>query len=446
MNTIKALSVVGLSVLLITGCSNAKKPIPQPEESKQSTENNTNLSEEIAKLRSEKDTLQKQLDSSGDHSTLNQKIAEKDSEITKLVEEKNHLQSLLEDARTNIASLNDKILLKENEIKNLLDDPKSGNPDSQAELKKLQEETANLKSLLKQATDDLSKIQGNHVIPSSSNAALYDFYLSVQSRNHLQNFFYSIQSKNKTICVEILEQPNAILCGSPDRTTMNHYFNRTMIYVEGTKASDLSYNPGDLISHGSDLDKLNNLVSGHNLPLASFNSAYELYDQKCKVGDQSMCLNDDEIEFKQNVVDVMNDRKDEKSIIIAFSIASTNGGPIDWARLKTINHESLHAQYMLNDKFKNIIDDYWKNKMNADQRIAITSCLQSSYNTTNNEYLVINEFMAYVLDSDAASENECKKTHFDPHKQPLTDFLKDNSLQPIRVPTEVLSVKESTKD
>ena len=76
-----------------------------------------------------------------------------------------------------------------------------------------------------------------------------------------------------------------------------------------------------------------------------------------------------------------------------FVLITTN--PTGGYYSEIVGHEILHAQYFLNEVYRNTVDDFWNTKVSDASKTTVKRAL-SSYDTTN-DYVMKNEFQAYIL-------------------------------------------------
>jgi hypothetical protein len=192
-------------------------------------------------------------------------------------------------------------------------------------------------------------------------------------------------------CSEILEVPGAFLCVTHYQFRMNKTFTKMGFFwgtVRGFNAGTLLENQNPLLAYYS------SLIDGQNLPgkvVADYFNAVQT------LGDSRSSLNSFEKEFFADFV--MNPEivaRNNNYYVIAISKETTKNG-------SSLSHELNHARYSLSPLRKQIIDEFWQKDVSTSDKARIRRILGRIYNI-HNESAMIDEFQAYLLQEDAASD------------------------------------------
>src|SRR5690606_35840263 len=87
-------------------------------------------------------------------------------------------------------------------------------------------------------------------------------------------------------------------------------------------------------------------------------------------------------------------KKYENFVLITYATVSS----MLWNAVVT--HEIMHAQYFLDQEFREIADQFWTEKVSDADKTQVRNTLSQHYDASN-EFLMINEFQAYILMADA---------------------------------------------
>lgn len=192
------------------------------------------------------------------------------------------------------------------------------------------------------------------------------------------------------VCGEIKELRHAFLCVSETKQLMNETFTRMGFYwgsAKGVPAGTLIPNSNQI------LKQFHSIVTGHNLPgdiIANF-----LHQAKLENPESDLYLNLSESSFASSFI--LDDRVkalNNKYYLIAVSSENLQSS------LSTINHELHHARYHLESSVRFVVEEFWKNYMSEADKTVVRSILGQVYNAEN-EYLIIDEFQAYLLQKGA---------------------------------------------
>ncbi|MCB0308811.1 MAG: hypothetical protein KDD48_05520 [Bdellovibrionales bacterium] len=201
----------------------------------------------------------------------------------------------------------------------------------------------------------------------------------------------ALSDKGKTVgatdCRKVnnIDVENTYLCLSADMLNQNIIFTRASVFSEGTK-----YQPsGKIISFNDrSFEEFVTQIGGHDIPgkvLLEFFRQAEA--KKAELGD----LAPHETLFKINVLSNIEEVQSGEDFVVITAHANV---PI--SQLKgVISHETLHAQYFQNLDVQDAAKTFWeKNVTSTDQRDFLK--LLSHMYDTNNLFVMVNEFLAYV--------------------------------------------------
>jgi hypothetical protein len=224
--------------------------------------------------------------------------------------------------------------------------------------------------------------------------------IKVESEIPSWNVAFEKKAKNKhnglTECREVKEIPGTHLCLSYKQKDMNLALARTAFFVEGT-ANGVK---GNIVPHNDpSLLRYLSLFGGHDLTAEDVLSFYEAAQSECSTSnyDINICLNEQELELYESYL-LPKIRRNKNFVIITYSLIS---------RMKyqdVVTHEIVHAQYFTNSSFREITDRFWDEQVSDSDKIQIRAILSKHYNV-NDDYLMRNEFQAYLLQ--AMRELEC---------------------------------------
>lgn len=189
-------------------------------------------------------------------------------------------------------------------------------------------------------------------------------------------------------CGEIQEINNAYICLSDTDENMNQSFVRISLFAEG----GLDAPRGVPISHEDRrIREALKSTYGNDLKSSDLLDFYRKAQESCKK-DSDTCLNAQETEvFSSLILPLARTHAD--FAVISFSLDSD---PYQGA----VSHEVCHAQYFMQPKYREVVDNFWTNSMTEGEHHQVERYLSSSYDISY-DYLMRNEFQAYLLMSDA---------------------------------------------
>lgn len=193
------------------------------------------------------------------------------------------------------------------------------------------------------------------------------------------------------LCAEVLEVPGAFLCFPTYQNQMNQIFTRIGIFW-GTLNG---FSPGTILNLDDPyLKDLNKVIDGHNLPGIIIENFFTSLKQMIP-SPQTESFS--EIEFQTNFVKLQKIQSLQgKYYLIATSVFPSK----DY--LTTIRHEIHHARYYLQPELRSALEEYWKLQVSLEDKVEVKKIFSAIYNVQN-EQVVIDEFQAYILESEENS-------------------------------------------
>lgn len=244
---------------------------------------------------------------------------------------------------------------------------------------------------------------------SSAEVRLADYKVSVQKKGDLEKLrrtvintvsqgIMSHVSEDTSAfdqyveCAEVLEIPSAFICQSHFQKPMNAMFTRMGFFMgagKGTKEGEV------LPKADQQLLNFEKLISGHNL---SGKSILGFYDATSGLGSaDAKSLRAEELSFKKGFVENERVRKLGTAIYVISVSAQNTKSAHD-----LISHEIYHAQYGLSQKYKSVVEKFWKEEISLKDKEKIRKILGSVYNEADS--IIIDEFQAYLLQTNAQGD------------------------------------------
>jgi hypothetical protein len=187
-------------------------------------------------------------------------------------------------------------------------------------------------------------------------------------------------------CAELSELEGAYFCAATKKTYVNKALVRASMFSEGSEGLE----KGQVISTDSKTYlEMVPLVLGHDVPSEALLGFWTALNQACERG--GTCPTAEEKEFFEEIV-VPISQKRSQFVVITYSLDS------EW--YQTVTHELMHAQYFLDSKFRETADKFWNENVSEADKAKIKKVLGQGYNQ-NDEFVMKNEFQAYLLDSQA---------------------------------------------
>ena len=226
--------------------------------------------------------------------------------------------------------------------------------------------------------------------------------------------------KSLTECRDVSGLPGATLCLFSTMERMQWALLRASVFIEGQD----SLPAGIVYSHKSkDLNQTTAHVSGVDLKGEDLLKFYAEVNRQCEASHRNpdICLSKYEREIFDGLI-LPATAKQQPFVIIA-------AGLISRADLTgTISHEIMHAQYFLQPEFREVTDNFWESFTN-EQRAYIKQML-FMYDQSN-DYLMRNEFQAYLLQ--AGAERTWLNSLVEKTRPKLIALLAARGLSPIQI-------------
>lgn len=223
-------------------------------------------------------------------------------------------------------------------------------------------------------------------------------------------------------CVEIAELTGAYLCCAFYQSDMNEAFTRMGLFMgagKGMAASTLARNDDFVLAN------YRKLVAGHNLPSTMIRDFYQRLE---KEKDASLQATPWESAFQKNFVDSPAVKaKGDRFYVIGLAIQNMK------SYANVVTHEIFHARYFLDPVYSETVNRFWRESVTAADRKNITDVVGQAYNVDQEE-LVIDEFQAYLLQSEA--EKDRMKNFVASYRQKLERTLASAGVRSIKCDLE----------
>ncbi len=165
------------------------------------------------------------------------------------------------------------------------------------------------------------------------------------------------------------------------------------IFAEG----NLGYSRGTLIDRTKPdfISKLNHSdVGGYNLKGEDLREFIKQSKVSCDGGNVGHCLSEAESSFFGSIEESLQSESFNLIAVVFFPMTMGD------SYISVLNHESLHVIYFRDDEYRTKVEKFWEEVVTADDKKAILEILKSGYDIQS-EYVVINEFQAYILQQDS---------------------------------------------
>lgn len=228
-----------------------------------------------------------------------------------------------------------------------------------------------------------------------------------------------VNAATYTECAAVQELPDLFLCASMTQQHMNEGLTRASLFVEGL----LGNAKGEIAStNGGAYRQGLRLIGGHDLKSKDLKEFWTALNAKCEAtGDASFCPTAAETEIFAFI-----DRPDapESFVLITYALQS------NMSYMQVVGHEILHAQYFLDETYRQTTDDFWADAVTDADKQSAVGMLGRYYNASD-ELLMKNEFQAYVLMPGAAQNllGGLSSTY----REPLRTALAEGGISPIQV-------------
>lgn len=225
-------------------------------------------------------------------------------------------------------------------------------------------------------------------------------------------------------CRETKEVANTILCHFNNKEEMGYALARASCFIEG---SFCSHPRGTVIGFNDPGFRTALLsINGFDLKGSDLITFYKAAVQKCaETKSDEFCLNHFEKKFFENMIRPWSEAQ-PNFVLITFARFSGE----HWH--KSLVHEIMHAQYFQDLRYREIVENYWKTQLKEKDRIAIRSALSVAYDPKD-EFLMINEFQAYLLQAGGEEPSSLLHKFVSAHRDRLIKRLEDKGIHPVQV-------------
>jgi hypothetical protein len=222
-----------------------------------------------------------------------------------------------------------------------------------------------------------------------------------------------------TECAETRELKNVYLCLSDTQKNMNLMTARAALFTEGS----FGVPNGSVVSQSDErFQKAIKYIGGNDLKSTDLIDFYRNAQMACKQSPDT-CLNNQESEIFSNLI-LPQARKTSDFVVITYALLS------EMPYQDVVTHEIMHAQYFVQPKFRETVDNFWANSMSEDERSQVRQILGQYYDASN-DYLMRNEFQAYMLQANA--EEDFLKSLVPIFRERLMSAMKDADVDPVQI-------------
>jgi hypothetical protein len=223
---------------------------------------------------------------------------------------------------------------------------------------------------------------------------------------------------NYTECRPVSEISQVYLCQFNTILGMSNALNRATAFVEGVGGTK-----GHVMSQTEYRSSLSHtIIVGHDLQGKDLLRYSAEATKACHPRvSEDFCARKVEKDFFENFVKPMIAIHPD-FVVIAF--ANQDSG---WKDI--LSHEILHAQYFNVQTYRDTVDGFWHG-LTTSQKNEIVERLSILYDTSS-EYLMRNEFQAYLLQ--AGAESWMFADLLDLYRKPLIKMLESNGHSPIQI-------------
>jgi hypothetical protein len=225
-------------------------------------------------------------------------------------------------------------------------------------------------------------------------------------------------------CRWVAEIDDVLLCGAFDAQAVSAMLVRAAMFIEGSGGiaqGVVSPRSGDAYTRMSQLTAGFDLVKDDPDPKRyDLIGYYAAVDRACE-SEPKLCLDDAEKAMRQLLERAWSDR--ERFVVLSFAVFA----PLPFGDI--VSHEILHAQYFLDPAYRTAVEVYWA-ALDEAARGPIVAALASEY-AESDDYLMRNEFQAYVLQ--AGADRGRLSRFLAAHRAPLMAQLKKHGVVPIQV-------------
>lgn len=255
--------------------------------------------------------------------------------------------------------------------------------------------------------------------------------VDVVSFQALENWNDGIKSRTRSSlphieCAAVAKPRSVYLCAADTLSTLNLAFNRISTFAEGggktSKWNIVSYQQ-------STFERSLHGICGHDLRSGHIRAFKRVADQVCKQRHEFCPSQEEDALFKKVLNPLLQSQRD--FIVLAYSQDRS-----DWR--ETLAHEIHHAQFFLSQAYRDAVDLVWrdlnrKGSGGQNQKDLIEPFMQQRYDLKD-DYLIKNEFQAYLLDQDADLFGE-RSDLLETYLKLLSGYFQTKHVTPIHIPT-----------
>lgn len=192
---------------------------------------------------------------------------------------------------------------------------------------------------------------------------------------------------NSVECHEFEDRPAVYICLAENQDLLRSLMGRVSFFVEGV--------PGGVVVAENNQEYLKSTQAnydGHDIMAEDFSKFFAEMDKKCPEMNY-MCPNSLESGLREYVIGDAHRQQYQNFVVIAVVAKTDFFSGI-------VSHELLHARFFLNEKYRIVVDKFWREEVSDQDRLEIKRILGEVYNLKNeNGYLLLlNEFQAYLLE------------------------------------------------
>jgi hypothetical protein len=225
-------------------------------------------------------------------------------------------------------------------------------------------------------------------------------------------------------CAQTRELPGAFLCQSSTQRVMNLAFARASIFAEG----GFGYSHGTVLKQSDPaLAKAYAMIAGNDLKSVDLLEFYAKAAGGCEA-DTELCLNSQEKEVFAELILPLAD-KGASFAVITYAAPKPADLITGNSYRDTVSHEILHAQYFLQPAYEEAATRFWTQALTEKDRAQVKK--QLSMYDVDNDYVMRNEFQAYILM--AGANKSLLKALVPKFREPLMKAMNDAGTPPIQV-------------
>ncbi len=225
-------------------------------------------------------------------------------------------------------------------------------------------------------------------------------------------------------CRETVEISNTILCHFNNKEEMGYALARASCFIEG---SFCGHGKGTIIGFTDPGFRTALLsINGFDLKGSDLLQFYEAAKKKCEESkSDNFCLNHfEKALFEEKILPWAS--AVPEYVLITFARFSGE----QW--YKSLLHEIMHAQYFQGKKYREVVELYWRAELKEEERARIREALLVAYDPKD-EFLMINEFQAYLLQTGAEEPASLLHRFVPAHRSRLMNKLKAAGVKPIQI-------------